>query len=55
MKTIRMMLSRWIFFLGMSCVYLASLLDETETAGMLAYFYRDLIASAKASLSKVQP
>jgi hypothetical protein len=49
------LLARWFFTFATFNIWIASLIEETETAAMLVWLYKDLIAGARETLAKSEP
>jgi hypothetical protein len=46
----RKLIARWLFIFATFNIYLASLVEEAETAAMLVWLYKDLMAGAREAL-----
>jgi hypothetical protein len=51
----RKLLVRWFFVFATFNIWIASLIEETETAAMLVWFYEDMVSGAKEIIRKGTP
>jgi hypothetical protein len=45
-------IARWFFMFATVNIYIASLIEEKETAALLVFLYKDVIEGAKKALAK---